>query len=128
MQFIDIGANLTHQSFKNDFDQVVANAKQANVSHIILTGTDLPSSEATQLIASKSPEFFSSTVGFHPHIAESVTDDQLQLVKRDWTTIATIHQRQINYKYSNIIYSWQLNLKNRYSYINGTPMMTFSIF
>jgi len=81
MQFIDIGANLTHQSFKNDFDQVVANAKQGNVNHIILTGTDLPSSEATQLIASENPEFFSSTVGFHPHIAESVTDDQLQSAK-----------------------------------------------
>ena len=81
MQYVDIGANLTHQSFENDFDQVVVNAKQANVSHIILTGTDLPSCKAEQLIAGESPDFFSSTVGFHPHIAESVNDDQLQSAK-----------------------------------------------
>ncbi|NKB31826.1 MAG: YchF/TatD family DNA exonuclease [Pseudomonadales bacterium] len=82
MQLIDIGANLTHQSFENNFEQVVANARAANLRHIILTGTDLPSSEAAQLLATEQPEFFSSTVGFHPHIAESVKKVHLDTAKK----------------------------------------------
>ncbi|MDD9890813.1 MAG: TatD family hydrolase [Gammaproteobacteria bacterium] len=78
MQLIDIGANLTHQSFENDFEQVIANAKKANLGHIILTGTDLATSKAAQLMAKERPQFFSATVGFHPHIAANVTIELLQ--------------------------------------------------
>jgi TatD DNase family protein len=78
MKLIDIGANLTHQSFEHDFDAVVAAAKTAGLSHIILTGTDLPTSEAALRITRQEPAFFSSTVGFHPHIAASVTEQQMQ--------------------------------------------------
>ena len=50
MTFIDIGANLTHESFKNDLDTALTNAKLAGVIHIIVTGTDLTSSiEANNL-------------------------------------------------------------------------------
>ncbi len=78
MQLVDIGANLTHQSFENDFEQVIANARNANLGHIMLTGTDLATSKAAQLMAKERPEFFSATVGFHPHIAATVSNDVLQ--------------------------------------------------
>ena len=81
MQLIDIGANLTHESFENDFEQVVADAKSAKLSHIILTGTDLVTSKAAQKMAAKQPDFFSSTVGFHPHIAKSVSSIELSAAK-----------------------------------------------
>lgn len=78
MHLIDIGANLTHESFEDDYEQVLVNAKNANLSHIILTGTDLASSEAAIQLATAQPEFLSSTVGFHPHIAKSVTENDLE--------------------------------------------------
>ena len=87
MRLVDIGANLTHESFENDFEQVINRAEKAKLCHIILTGTDLDSSTAAQLIATTRPEFFSSTVGFHPHVAESVTEEQfcsaVELIKAD---------------------------------------------
>jgi TatD DNase family protein len=81
MQLIDIGANLTHESFENDFEQVVAEAKSAKLSHIILTGTDLATSKSAQKMATKQPDFFSCTVGFHPHIATSVSAIDLASAK-----------------------------------------------
>lgn len=69
MNLVDIGANLTHVSFENDFPQVVANAQAAGLGHIILTGTDLETSLAAQAMADQDRTFFSSTAGFHPHVA-----------------------------------------------------------
>lgn len=77
MQLVDIGANLTHESFQHDYHAVLDAARAAQVGHIILTGTDLASSTAAAQLAAADPALLSSTVGFHPHIAESVTDDEL---------------------------------------------------
>ena len=71
MELIDIGANLTHKSFEHDFQQVVDDARSVGLKHIILTGTDLETSEAAARFAAREPDFFSSTAGFHPHVAKS---------------------------------------------------------
>lgn len=72
MQLVDIGANLTHESFQHDYAEVLDAAQAAQVAHIILTGTDLASSAAAAQLAAANPVLLSSTAGFHPHIAESV--------------------------------------------------------
>ncbi len=77
MNLIDIGANLTHESFQHDYPEVLAAAREAGLAHIMLTGTDLASSEAARALALEEPDFLSSTVGFHPHIAADVTDQDL---------------------------------------------------
>ncbi len=69
MQLIDIGANLTHSSFSNDFETVVRQAQDVGVAHIILTGTDAESSRQAAALAHNSPDYFSATAGFHPHVA-----------------------------------------------------------
>ena len=71
MELIDIGANLTHKSFEHDFQQVVDDARSAGLKHIILTGTDLETSEAAARFTAREPDFFSGTAGFHPHVAKS---------------------------------------------------------
>lgn len=78
MDLIDIGANLTHESFRHDFEEVIQTARDAGIVHIILTGTDLATSEAACNMARQRPEFFSSTAGFHPHIAKDVSDADLE--------------------------------------------------
>lgn len=75
MELVDIGANLTHESFESDFDEVVVAAQEANVAHIMLTGTDLESSLKAEQLASKSPQLHSSTAGFHPHVANTLSDN-----------------------------------------------------
>ncbi len=69
MNLVDIGANLTHVSFENDFEAVVTAAQEAGLGHIILTGTDLETSVAAEALATQNQAFFSSTAGFHPHVA-----------------------------------------------------------
>ena len=78
MQLVDIGANLTHESFQHDYHQVLESARAAQVTHIILTGTDLANSQAAAELADADPSLLSSTVGFHPHIAASVTASDLE--------------------------------------------------
>jgi|TARA_B110000971_G_scaffold195021_1_gene209114 TatD DNase family protein len=74
MELIDIGANLTHESFSSDLRQVIEDAKNANISHIILTGTDLKTSLAAKELSAASPSMHSSTAGFHPHVASTFDD------------------------------------------------------
>ena len=72
MKYIDIGANLTHESFKNDLVEVLKNAEKAGIIHIILTGTDLQTNIDAANLATSNPSYLSSTAGFHPHIADKV--------------------------------------------------------
>ena len=67
---IDIGANLTNESFAKDLDQVVDRATQANVQHLILTGSDIENSHQALSLAEQQPEIFSATAGIHPHYAD----------------------------------------------------------
>ena len=69
---IDIGANLTHRSFEDDRDEVLARARSAGVEGIIVTGTSVAESrEAVRLAAADAGVW--STAGVHPHEAKSVS-------------------------------------------------------
>ncbi len=72
---IDIGANLTHDSFTQDFYQVIERARQANIRHIVVTGSDLENSARALTLAAKNPKMFSATAGIHPHYADQYTND-----------------------------------------------------
>lgn len=82
MELIDIGANLTHESFAGDFSQVINDARDANISHIMLTGTDLKTSLAAQKLSAANPSMHSSTAGFHPHVASDCDDDAFAEISR----------------------------------------------
>ena len=77
MMLVDIGANLTHQSFELDYTEVLENAELEGINHIIITGTDLVTSEAGASLASRKPTLLSSTVGIHPHNASKTNPKQL---------------------------------------------------
>jgi TatD DNase family protein len=68
---IDIGANLTHQSFAADLDRVMARAAAAGVTRQVATGADLASSRRAAALAAQHPESLWSTAGVHPHHAAS---------------------------------------------------------
>ena len=74
MDLIDIGANLSHDSFDNDRDEVIERAATAGVTRIIVTGScERSSREALALSKSQRGTLFATT-GVHPHHASDYTD------------------------------------------------------
>ena len=69
MELIDIGANLTHDSFAADLDLVMSRALRAGVRRQIVTGADVASSRAAAKLAELHPAHLRSTAGIHPHHA-----------------------------------------------------------
>ncbi|CAN0534406.1 unnamed protein product, partial [Scytosiphon promiscuus] len=81
MKLIDIGANLSHEYFSHDLEQVIASAQEAGVTDIIVTGTDHDSNVAALDLSRKHPEIFRSTAGFHPHVSDSFDDAALSAIR-----------------------------------------------
>lgn len=69
MELIDVGANLCHESFASDLDEVLERAARSGVGRIIVTGTSRPDSEAAADLARRHPGRLRSTAGVHPHEA-----------------------------------------------------------
>jgi TatD DNase family protein len=74
---IDIGANLTHESFAGDLPAVLARAAAAGVRRQLVTGADLPGSQAAAVLAARHPGALWSTAGVHPHHAAGFSAAQL---------------------------------------------------
>lgn len=71
-ELVDIGVNLTHESFSHDLDEVLDNARQAGVADFIVTGASVTGSEEALGIARA--QGLSSTAGIHPHHAEEASE------------------------------------------------------
>lgn len=67
----DIGVNLTNSQFTHDRAQVIERAQAAQVSGMIVTGTNLHESEQALTLACEYPDYCWSTAGVHPHDANS---------------------------------------------------------
>ena len=65
---IDIGANLTHDSFDADRDEVIQAARAAGVETFIITGSDVSCSSKARDLAHQYDDCF-ATAGIHPHHA-----------------------------------------------------------
>jgi len=71
---VDIGANLTHDSFDDDRSQVIEDAENAGVSRMILTGSSEQGSvDALALACLWSGKMY-ATAGVHPHHASDYSD------------------------------------------------------
>jgi TatD DNase family protein len=78
---IDIGANLAHDSFDDDRDEVLQRAADAGVSRIVLTGSSDESNDKAARLAEKHPGVLWSTAGVHPHHASDYTGDSDALIR-----------------------------------------------
>jgi TatD DNase family protein len=78
---IDIGANLTHESFADDFDGVLRRASAAGISRMVVTGSsDQGNIDAAELAAAHPGRLF-ATAGVHPHHAADYTDASDVLIR-----------------------------------------------
>ena len=73
---VDIGANLTHDSFAADRNDVLERAKDAGVKSIIITGASEQGSGAAVKLAGSLPGLY-ATAGIHPHEAGHFSADSL---------------------------------------------------
>lgn len=72
---IDIGANLTHGSFRDDLQAVLARAREAGVDEIIVTGTTVEDSRQASALG------LPFTAGVHPHHARDCGPDTIPQLK-----------------------------------------------
>lgn len=75
MHLVDIGANLTHDSFDRDRDAVLARAREAGVVQMVVTGASREHSPLALQLAQAHPGFLYATAGVHPHHATEYTDE-----------------------------------------------------
>lgn len=69
MDLIDIGANLTHDSFDADREDVLAAARSAGVVQLVVTGASFEGSRQALELARAHPGVLFGTAGVHPHLA-----------------------------------------------------------
>jgi TatD DNase family protein len=78
---IDIGANLTHDSFDSDRDEIIQRAAEAGVKRLIVTGTTFAASRQAADLAQRFPQQLFSTAGVHPHHATDINPDTLTALR-----------------------------------------------
>ena len=78
MHLIDIGANLSHESFADDLTSVLQRACSAGVLQQVVTGTSVASSAAAIALHVAHPSMLFATVGIHPHHAADLDATALQ--------------------------------------------------
>ena len=77
---IDSHAHLNHPRLSRKLGQVLARARAAGVTQMIVVGYDLPSSEAAMKLA-ESADGLWATVGVHPHDASGVGADTIETLR-----------------------------------------------
>jgi len=85
MELIDIGCNLTHDSFDDDRDEVIEAAFEAGVCQMIVTGASADGSRDALQLAREWPQRLYATAGVHPHRA-SAYDDETDALLRELAT------------------------------------------
>jgi TatD DNase family protein len=74
-EFVDIGANLAHDSFDHDRADVLGRARAVGVKTLVVTGSSRDSSERAADLAAAHPGRLYATAGVHPHHAREYDDE-----------------------------------------------------
>ncbi len=78
---VDIGLNLTHDSFDADRNAVLERAVTAGVTRMLITGSSVEHSRSALALARQHPQHLRATAGIHPHHATEcnpATRDELR--------------------------------------------------
>ena len=78
---IDIGANLTHDSFDADRDAVLERAHAAGVIKMLVTGSNDQANRDAVALAAAHPGVLYATAGVHPHHASHFSTQSASLIR-----------------------------------------------
>jgi TatD DNase family protein len=81
MELIDIGCNLTHDTFDHDRSEVIARARQAGIVQMVITGASEEGSKLSLELAREYPGELFATAGVHPHHAADYTERTDKLLR-----------------------------------------------
>jgi TatD DNase family protein len=81
MDLIDIGCNLTHDSFDKDREAVMQRAFDAGVVQMVVTGASEDGCRMAYQLAVSHPGVLFATAGVHPHHAIDYSDDTDRLLR-----------------------------------------------
>ena len=79
-ELIDIGANLTHDSFDDDREAMMQRARDAGVTRMVITGSSNQGSLDAARLAETEPGRLYATAGVHPHHAADYDDSSTALI------------------------------------------------
>jgi len=82
VDLIDIGVNLTHESFDSDRGEVLERAAASCVRQMIVTGADADSTRRAIGLARAHPGRLFATAGTHPHHAAELDDEHVTALER----------------------------------------------
>ena len=89
MELIDIGCNLTHDSFDEDLDAVLQKARDVGVAQIIVSGASNEGMQQACDMACEYPGELYATAGVHPHHADTYSDETDALIR------SLVQQREV---------------------------------
>ncbi len=78
---IDIGLNLTHDCFDHDRAELIQRAIDVQVTHMLITGSDLAHSRGACQLAQQYPLQLRATAGVHPHHAKDMTEADIPALR-----------------------------------------------
>jgi len=78
---VDIGLNLTHDSFDADRDQVIERARQLGVEYALVTGSSPQSNQAAIDLVRRYPDRMRATAGVHPHHAAEFSSSEAPVLR-----------------------------------------------
>ena len=81
MELIDVGVNLTHDSFDDDRAEVIAAAAKVGVNRMVITGTTVAASSAAAELANQHRGKMFSTAGIHPHHASDCDSAAIEALR-----------------------------------------------
>ena len=81
LDLIDIGCNLTHDSFDADRDAVLERAQRAGVRRLLVTGATVTGSAHALELALSAPGRLYATAGIHPHHAAELDDHSIRALE-----------------------------------------------
>ena len=91
---IDIGANLTHESFDPDRDAVLQRAREAGVVQMVVTGASREHSPLALELARRHPGELFATAGVHPHHASEYTAEWVRRPARSRANLRPVREKQ----------------------------------
>ena len=99
ISYFDIGANLTHESFKKDLDMVIKEAKLNKVKKICITSTTIEDTKISLKISEKDQDFFITTCGIHPHYADTFKESNIKEIKQlsEHTSVKAIGETGLDF-------------------------------
>lgn len=101
MGLVDSHAHLTSPELRDRLDEVLAACDEAGVERVITVGVNLADARDAVSLCRQHPQRIHAAVGFHPHEADKVSDDDLAEMDVLWkqSEVVALGEMGLDYHY-----------------------------